>query len=88
VDFWVHTTLEGYIIEFSIENHQYFSKAEAIFYKGARGRLLREISLWIKILLAEEGMLSVPSVEMACKTLGHEGWVIQERVHELGYKSS
>jgi hypothetical protein len=40
VDFWVQTTLEGYIIEFSIENHQYFSKEEAIFYEGARGILL------------------------------------------------
>jgi hypothetical protein len=25
VDFWVDTTLEGYIIEFAVENHQYFS---------------------------------------------------------------
>jgi hypothetical protein len=29
VDFWVQTTLEGYIIEFVAENHQYFSKEEA-----------------------------------------------------------
>jgi hypothetical protein len=65
VEFWVQTTLEGYIIEFSTENHQSFSKAEAIFYEGARGRLLREIPLWMKILLVEEGMLPVPLVEMA-----------------------
>jgi hypothetical protein len=41
VHFWVNTTLEGYIIEFAAENHQYFSWAEEIFKKAARERLLR-----------------------------------------------
>jgi hypothetical protein len=65
VDFWVNTTLEGYIIEFAAENHQYFSWAEEIFKKGAWGRLLREIPLWIKVFLMEEGMITIPSTEMA-----------------------
>jgi hypothetical protein len=65
VDFWVQITLEGYIIEFVAENHQALSKAEAIFREGSRGRLLWEIPLWIKVLLVEEGMLHVPSVDMA-----------------------
>jgi hypothetical protein len=43
VDFWVQTTLEGYIIEIVVENHQYFSRDEAIFKEGARGILLQEI---------------------------------------------
>jgi hypothetical protein len=58
-------TLEGYIIEFAAENHQYFSWVEEIFKKGACGRLLREIPLWIKAFLMEEGMLTIPSTEMA-----------------------
>jgi hypothetical protein len=53
MDFWIHTTLEFYIIEFVVENHQYFSKAEVVFHEGARGRLLQEIPLWINILLVE-----------------------------------
>jgi hypothetical protein len=65
VDFWVSTTLEGYIIEFAAENHQSFSRAEEIFKKGARGRLLREIPLWIKVFLMEEGMLIMSPTEMA-----------------------
>jgi hypothetical protein len=65
VDLWVQTTLEGCIIEFSAENHHSFSKAEEVFYEGSRGRLLREISLWMKILLVEEGMLLVALFEMA-----------------------
>jgi hypothetical protein len=59
VDFWVQTTLEGYIIIFVLENHQSFSKAEVIFKEGSRGILLQEIPLWLKKFLAEEGMLPV-----------------------------
>jgi hypothetical protein len=53
MDFWVHTVLEGYAIDFSAEKHQNFSKAEAILKEGDRGILLTEIPLWIKILLVE-----------------------------------
>jgi hypothetical protein len=65
VYFWVKTMLDGYIIEFFVENHQSFLKEEVVFYEGPRGRLLREIPLWMKILLVEEGMFHVPSGEMA-----------------------
>jgi hypothetical protein len=65
VDLWVQTTLEGYIIEFVVENHQVFSKAEVGSREGDRGRLLREIPLWIKVLFLEEGMFHVPLVNMA-----------------------
>jgi hypothetical protein len=64
IDFWVNTTLEGYIIEFVAENHQYFSRAKAYFKKYARGRLLREIPLRIKVFLMEEGILTIPPTEM------------------------
>jgi hypothetical protein len=33
VDLWVHTTLEGYIIEFAAKNHQYFSKSMKKYLK-------------------------------------------------------
>jgi hypothetical protein len=64
IDFWVNRTLQGYIIKFVAENHQYFSQEEADFKKYARGRLLREISVWIKVFLMEEGMLTMSSTEM------------------------
>jgi hypothetical protein len=47
-----------------VENHQYFSKEKEIFKIVAWERLLREIPLWIKVFLVEEGMLIVPSSEM------------------------
>jgi hypothetical protein len=36
-----------------------FSRAEEDFKKDAWGRLLREIPLWIKVFLMEEGMLTI-----------------------------
>jgi len=59
IDFWVATTLEGYIIEFAAENHQYFSCTKEDFKKYARGRLLKEISLWIKVFLMEEKIMTM-----------------------------
>jgi len=65
VDYWVQNTLEGYIIKFSMENHQSFSKAKVVFHEGTRGRFSWEIYLWIKVLLVEEGMFHVPFTNMA-----------------------
>jgi hypothetical protein len=64
MDFWVDTTMEGYIIEFTAENHLSFSQEKVIFKKGVQKILIREIPLWIKVFLVEEGMLIVPSIEM------------------------
>jgi hypothetical protein len=65
MEFWVSTTLEGYIIEFVVKNHRSFSQTEAIFKKYTRGRLLREIPLWIKVFLMKEGMMTMSLTEMA-----------------------
>lgn len=51
IDFWVNAMLEGYIIEFAIEKNQSFSYAKGIFKFGIKGRPLKEIPLWINILL-------------------------------------
>jgi len=37
--------MEGYIVEFVVKNHQYYSRAEEMFKDGARGRMIREIPL-------------------------------------------
>ena len=65
VNFWVETTLDGYIVEFATDCYQSFSKAEAIFRSGLRWKLLKEISLWIKALMVDEGLMEFqkPSME-------------------------
>jgi hypothetical protein len=61
---WVQTTLEGYIIEFVAENHQSFSKKKSYSKKELEEDCCWEISLWINILLVEEGMFHVPFTNM------------------------
>ena len=64
VDFWVETTLNGYIVEFSAECYKSFSKAEAIFRSRLRGKLLKEIPLWIKALMVDEGLMEFQKSSM------------------------
>ena len=64
VDFWVKTTLEGYVVEFAAECYQSFSKAEAVFHSGLRGKLLKEIPLWIKALMVDEGLIEFHKTSM------------------------
>ena len=64
VDFWVETTLDEYNVEFAAECYQSFSKAETIFRSRLRGKLLKEILLWIKALMVEEGLMEFPKSSM------------------------
>ena len=57
VDFWTTRTLEAFVTEFAIDTSTSFSKAERQFFKGPRGKFLNSLSLRIKILLAEKGIL-------------------------------
>ena len=64
VDFWVETTLDGYIVEFVAECYQSFLKAEAIFHSGLRKKMLKDISLWIKALMVDEGLVEFQKSSM------------------------
>lgn len=64
VDFCVRTTVEGYIVEFAAESYQSYSKAEVVFNSELRGELIGEIPTWIKMLLVEEGLLSLATARM------------------------
>ena len=57
VDFWTMRTLETFVTEFAIDTSTSFSKAERQFFKGPRGKFLNSLSLKIKILLVEKGIL-------------------------------
>lgn len=64
VDLWMRTTIEGYVVEFATKSYQCYSKAEEMFNFELRGELIGEISTWIKMLLVEEGLLSLSTVGM------------------------
>jgi hypothetical protein len=61
VDFWTTRTLEAYVTEFAIDTQTSFSEAERQFFKGPRGKYLNSLSLYIKMLLAEKGILLIQS---------------------------
>ena len=57
IDFWTTRTLEAFVTEFAIDTSTSFSEAERQFFKGPCGKFLNSLSLRIKILLAEKGIL-------------------------------
>ena len=63
VDFQLVSVLEGFITEFAVDQRKIFSKAERYFFKGYRGKYLRSLNLYIKILLHEKGTMDLVSKE-------------------------
>ena len=63
VDFWLASLLEGFITEFAVDQRKSFSEAERYFFKGYRGKYLRYLNLFIKMLLHEKGVLDIFSDE-------------------------
>jgi len=60
----VKTIVEGYVVKFATESYQSFSKVAAMFGSGLRGELIREVSMWIKMFMVEEGLLLLPTTRM------------------------
>ena len=60
----MRTTVEGYVVEFAAKSYQSYSKVEAVFNSELRGELIGEIPMWIKMLLVEEGILSLAAARM------------------------
>ena len=57
VDFWLNNLLEGFVTEFAVDTLKAYIKAERYFFKGYCGKYLNSLSLWIKIMLCEKGIL-------------------------------
>ena len=63
VDFWLTSVLEGFVIEFAVDQRKSFNEAERYFFKGYRGKYLKSINLYIKMLLHEKGVMDMISDE-------------------------
>ena len=61
VDFWLASVLEGFIIEFAVDQRKSFSEAERYLFKGYHGKYLRSLNLSIKMLLHEKGVMDIVS---------------------------
>jgi len=57
VEFWLNSLLEGFVTEFAVDMLKAYSEVERLFFKGYRAKYLNSLSLWIKMLLCEQGVL-------------------------------
>jgi len=61
IDYWIARILEGFVTEFTVDQLKSYSEAERHFFKGPRGKFLNSLSLWIKMLLCDHGILMLRS---------------------------
>ena len=67
VDFWlasvleVASVLEGFVIDFAVEQRKSFNEAERYFFKGYHGKYLKSLNLSIKMLLHEKEVMDMTS---------------------------
>ena len=54
VDFWLVSLLEGFIIEFAVDQRKSFNEAERYFFKGYRSKYLNSLNQFLKMLLYEK----------------------------------
>ena len=61
IDFWVDIIMEGYITEIVVDHIRSYSKTEREFFQEPRGRYLKSLKLWIKMLVCEKNILRMES---------------------------
>ena len=59
IDFWLASVLEGFVIEFAVDQRKSFSEAEWYFFKVYHGKYLKYLNLSIKMLLHEKGTMDL-----------------------------
>lgn len=57
VDFWLDSSLKGYITKFFIDYTKSYSTTEREFFQGPRTKYLKELRVWINMALHDGGTL-------------------------------
>lgn len=57
VKYWIDNDFGSFITEFVIDTFVSYSKAERRCFKGPRGKYLKSLKTWIKMLLCEKGVI-------------------------------
>ena len=60
VDHWLDRIIGGFITEFTIDTFVSFSKVERHFLKGPRGKYIKSLNTWIKMILCEKRVMQLP----------------------------
>lgn len=59
VDHWLDRIIGGFIIEFAIDTTVSYNEVERSFLKGLRGRYIKSLNTWIKILLCQKWVMQI-----------------------------
>lgn len=60
IDHWLNWIIGGFITEFAVDTSASYSEAERRFLKGLRGKYVKSLNAWIKILLCEKRVMQLP----------------------------
>ncbi len=60
VDHWLDRILGGFVTEFLGDTSVSYRVAERQIFKGSRGKNLRSLNTWIKIILCEKWVIPLP----------------------------
>jgi hypothetical protein len=61
LDFWLNGIVAGFIIEFTVDTVKSYNAVEQYFLHGPRGRYIRSLYTYIKILLYNKGVMAMDS---------------------------
>lgn len=53
INHWLNQVIGGFVAEFAANTSVSYSEAERRFFKGLRGKYLRYLNTWIKMVLCE-----------------------------------
>ena len=79
--------IKGFVTEFTVDTSISYNEAEWLFFKGLRGKHLRSLNTWIKILLYEKQVMQLPwclELRKVESYLGIEGEQVLNIAHWLG----
>ena len=54
VNHWFNRIMGGFMTELAVDTSISYSEAEHCFFKGPRGKYLKSLNTWIKMLLCEK----------------------------------
>ena len=59
MDHWLDRIIGGFITEFMVDTSLSYSEAEQHFPKGPRGKYVKSLNTWIKMLLCEKWVMRI-----------------------------
>ena len=60
VDHWLDHIIGVFITEFAVDTSVSYSEAKQCFLQGPRGKYVKSLNTWLKILLCEKRVMQLP----------------------------